>query len=82
MRMSLSKQVEQIVQAASPGFWVPAVGNQQLGELLLCIEEHNLWDAVRQAVQAERDASMAETARLEARRVAEREEFSRMKEGK
>ncbi len=47
----VAREVEKIVHAVEPSFWVPAVGNGQLGELLKFIEAHDLWPAVQALVR-------------------------------
>lgn len=51
--VKISSEVEKIVHAVDPSFWVPAVGNGQLGELLKFIEAHSLWSEVQAAVRKE-----------------------------
>lgn len=53
IEMSCSNRVADIVRAVDPSFWVPAVGNSQLGELLKFVERHNLWEAIQKAVREE-----------------------------
>jgi len=47
LQQAIAQSVERIVHAVDPQFWVPAVGNGQLGALLLYLEQHNLWPDIR-----------------------------------
>ena len=49
----VSVEIEQIIHTVDPNFWVPAVGNGQLGELLKFVERNNLWEAVQTVVRKE-----------------------------
>lgn len=46
----IAVEIEKIIHAVDSNFWVPAIGNGQLGELMKFIEKNNLWDAVKATV--------------------------------